>query len=51
MEKFDRVTEDKCRNCVQHVKELEAKMWTADEIDSVIISVGETVRVINRTKA
>jgi hypothetical protein len=44
-EGFDRVTIEKQRNYVQHVKEIKAKMWTADEIqdniDPLIINLGD----------
>jgi transposase len=35
-EGFDRVTVENWRNYVQHVKEIEAKMWRADEIQDNI---------------
>jgi hypothetical protein len=44
-EGFDRVTVENWRNYVQHVKEIEAKMWRADEIqdniDPLIINLGD----------
>jgi hypothetical protein len=44
-EEFSRVTAENLRNYVRHVKEIEAKMWRADEIqdniDPLIIDLGD----------